>query len=392
MRNKKKTSSRFWLISAALHGVALVVLILTPAGQRVFKQEERPLKPEIVRKDEALAEVIDDIRDLSVERLRAQVALLEAGRERMAVNFETMNRHYVPFVAGQIASARARLTQEGEKTLGRQEEILTAARRAVELKAAGSDPMWRVFDKHRAALIAGQEEIRRVLLLTAADDTELLATQNQAEAVQMEAFEALSVSVSAQNQLWNAEPRLETLSAEKTKFEEARAAGEQALKEAQAEVARVQEAEKAAFVRQQTAQAAVGPLKQAVEKARKEKTGEAAAREALKTAEAAAKAAQQDAGKAKAERGQADRKFAAAKRHADGRAKDLAKVTDGHVKTAETIRVKTEERDVNAAKAAALQEQAQALQKTVYEKLLVKLEEQAKEAPKAAPESKETTS
>ena len=257
MRNKKKTSSRFWLISAALHGVALVVLILTPAGQRVFKQEERPLKPEIVRKDEALAEVIDDIRDLSVERLRAQVALLEAGRERMAVNFETMNRHYVPFVAGQIASARARLTQEGEKTLGRQEEILTAARRAVELKAAGSDPMWRVFDKHRAALIAGQEEIRRVLLLTAADDTELLATQNQAEAVQMEAFEGLSVSVSAQNQLWNAEPRLETLSAEKTKFEEARAAGEQALKEAQAEVARVQEAEKAAFVRQQTAQAAV---------------------------------------------------------------------------------------------------------------------------------------
>ena len=252
--------------------------------------------------------------------------------------------------------------------------------------------MWRVFDKHRAALIAGQEEIRRVLLLTAADDTELLATQNQAEAVQMEAFEGLSVSVSAQNQLWNAEPRLETLSAEKTKFEEARAAGEQALKEAQAEVARVQEAEKAAFVRQQTAQAAVGPLKQAVEKARKEKTGEAAAREALKTAEAAAKAAQQDAGKAKAERGQADRKFAAAKRHADGRAKDLAKVTDGHVKTAETIRVKTEERDVNAAKAAALQEQAQALQKTVYEKLLVKLEEQAKEAPKAAPESKETTS
>jgi hypothetical protein len=390
VRNKKKTSSRFWLISAALHGVALVVLILTPAGQRVFKQEERPLKPEIVRKDEALAEVIDEIRDLSVERLRAQVALLEAGRERMAVNFETMNRHYVPFVAGQIASARARLTQEGEKTLGRQEEILTAARRAVELKAAGSDPMWR--DKHRAALIAGQEEIRRVLLLTAADDAELLATQNQAEAVQMEAFEALSVSVGAQNQLWNAEPRLETLSAEKTKFEEARADAERLLQAATAEVAKVQEAEKSAVVRQQAAQAAVGPLKQAVEKARKEKTGEAAAREALKTAEAAAKAAQQEAGKAKAERGQAARKFAAAKRHAEGRAKDLAKVADGQVKTAETVRVKTEERDVNAAKAAALQEQAQALQKTVYEKLLVKLEEQAKEAPKAAPESKETTS
>lgn len=392
MRNKKKTSSRFWLISAALHGAGLVVLMLTPAGQRVFKQEERPLKPEIVRKDEALAEVIDDIRDLSVERLRAQVALLEAGRDRMAVNFETMNRYYVPFVAEQIASARARLTQEGEKTLGRQQEILTAARRAVELKAAGSDPMWRVFDKHRAALIAGQEEIRRVMLLTAADDAELLATQNQAEAVQMEAFEALSVSVSAQNQLWNAESRLETLSAEKSKFEEARADAERLLKEAEAEVARVQEAAQAAVVRQQAAQAAVGPLKQAVEKARKEKTGEAAAREALKTAEAAAKAAQQEAGKAKAERGQADRKFAAAKRHADGRAKDLAKVTDGHVKTAETIRVKTEERDVNAAKAAALQEQAQALQKTVYEKLLVKLDEQAKEAPKAAPESKETTS
>lgn len=392
MRNKKNTSSRFWLISAALHGVGLVVLILTPAGQRVFKQEERPLKPEIIRKDEELAEVIDDIRDLAVTRLRAQVALLEAGRDRMAVNFETMNRHYEPFVAGQIASARARLMQEGEKTLGRQEEILFAARRAVDLKEAGSDAMWRVFDKHRAALIAGQEEIRRALLLTAAGDAELLAMQDKAEAAQMDAFEALSVSVAAQNSLWSAESRIGTLSAEKTKADDAVFVAGKAVKELEAELTNLQEAEKAAVVRQQVTLAAVAPLKQELEKARKAKAGEAEAREALKAGENAAKTAQQEAGKAKAERGQAERKLASAKRQVEGRAKALAKVTGDHAKAAETIQVKTAERDANAAKTVAQQEQALAVQKDVYRKLLAKLEKQAEDAKKAEAGGKETTS
>lgn len=391
MRNKK-TSSRFWLISAALHGVVLVVLILTPAGQRVFKQEDRPLKPEIIRKDEALAEVIDDIRDLAVARLRAQVALLEAGRDRMAVNFETMNRHYEPFVAGQIASASARLTQEGEKTLGRQEEILLAARRAVELKEAGSDPMWRVFDKHRAALIAGQEEIRRVLLLTAADDAELPALQNQAEAVQMEAFEALSRSVAAQNQLWSAATRLGALGEEKAKLEVELAAAEATGRELQIEVELLKADEEEALAKQQEAQQAVVQARREVDKARREKIGEAEAREILKAREEAVPVAQQAARTSRDQRGQAERKLRSALGLAENRRKALVKIAEDTERLTATLAPATRTRDENAAKTVVLQEQALTAQRTVHEKLLSRLKRQAEDALKAEAAAKEVSS
>lgn len=392
MKNKKKTSSRFWIISGLLHGTAAVVLILTPAGQRVFKQEDRPLKPEIVRKDEALAEVIDDIRDLSVVRLKAQLALLEAGRDRMATNFDTMNRHYQPFVAGQISSARARLLQEGEKTLGLQQEILAAAREAVAKKEQGSDAMWRVFDKNRAALIAGQEEIRRVLLLTAAGDPELLALQDQAEAAQMETFRVLSVSVGAQNHLWNAAARLQKLSEQKAELEQALSVAEAQARELESELERLKVEEPKTLQELQDARQRVGEAKKNLEKARREKSGEAEARATIKQAEDDVRSAQKIVNTTKSQRAQMERKLKSALNVAEARKKSLAKVAEDTTKTTDTLSPKETERDTNAAKAAELQEQAMTGQTAVYQRLLAHLAKQAEDAAKSDTDPKEKTS
>lgn len=380
MRNKKKTGSRFWVISALLHGIVLIILILTPAGQRVLKQEERPLKPEIIRKDEELAEVIDDIRDLAVTRLKTQVSLIEAGRERMATNFDTMNKHYQPFVAGQIASAKVRLLQEGEKTIGLQKDILQAARNAVEKKEHGSDPMWRVYDKNRAALMTGQEEIRRVLLLTAPEDKELIALQDQAEAAQMGAFQALSTSVGAQNELWSSSNRLQTLSQQKAKLEEELAAAEKLSTELQTELTRLRAEEETNTRLHQEAQKNLEEAKKRLEAARKEKAGEEEARQALKMAEAVLRPAQLAASKSKDQRVQTERKLKTPASQIEARKKSLIKNAEDSLKAKEPLSTKEAERDTQAALAVTLQEQAIAHQTDVYQRLIARLDQQAKTA------------
>ena len=211
MRSEPDNNRPFWILSGVVHVTLLVILFLSPVGQSFFQPKPRPLKPEIIRKDEELAEVIQDVRDLATDRLKSQVALLEAGRERMATNFDTMNAFLQPFVASQIASARDRLLQEGQKTLALQKRILEAAEKAVQEKEGASDAMWRAYDGNRAALVVGQEEIRRVLMLTMPDDDRLVAMQNEAETNQEAAFEALTESVAAQNHLWNAPKKMEAL-------------------------------------------------------------------------------------------------------------------------------------------------------------------------------------
>ncbi|MEM1059959.1 MAG: hypothetical protein AAGK14_11980 [Verrucomicrobiota bacterium] len=200
-RQKKQNNSRYWMVSGTLHLLVLIGILLSPVGQTIF-HKDRPMKPEIVMDEEDLADTIDDIRNLAVERLRYQVELLSAGRERMSTNFQTMNEHYQPFVSDQVATARDRIVQEIDKLQVLQEEILAAAQRAVEQGAGGTDPMWRTYDRNRAGIVTGQEELRRAVMLTAADQHELVDLQIAAEEAQMSAFESLQDSVSAQNHLW----------------------------------------------------------------------------------------------------------------------------------------------------------------------------------------------
>lgn len=383
MRNKQKQTTRFWLISGLLHALALVVVFLTPAGQRVFQREERPLRPEIIRKGDELAEVIDDIRDRAVTRLQARVAMLEAGRDRMTSNLDTISRLHEPFAAVQVASAIERLRQAGEKTVQLQEEILRAARRAVQSKEHGSDPMWRVFEKNRAAIVAGQEEIRRALLLTASDDADLLALQNQAEDAQMNAFEALAASVSAQNRLWGFAAGLRTLAEQKAKLEQELAAATTLAGELGGELERQRADELSAAQTNQRAQDALALAKKTVETARREKTGEAAAREALKLADAEARTARQAADKARDLRAQTERKLRGPTGQMEARAKSLAKNADDTANTRDKIAPAESERDTRAASAVELQERALAEQREVLERLLAR--------PQPAPEALEKT-
>jgi len=198
---RRQNSGRYWLISGIIHGLILIAILLSPAGQVIWEKEVT-LQEEIIMDEEEVADLTEEVRNMTVEKLKYQVDLLSEGRDRMATNFEIMNKHYQPFVSDQISTARDRIVQEIRKLRELQEQILAAAERAVAEGEGGSDPMWRTYDRTRAGIVAGQEEIRRAVMLTASDNDDLVAMQIQAEDDQMSAFEALQDSVSAQNHLW----------------------------------------------------------------------------------------------------------------------------------------------------------------------------------------------
>ena len=332
MRSKRETTFRFWIISALGYAAVLTGLFLTPAGQRIMQREERAAKPEILRKDEALAEVIDDIRDLAVDRLKSQVLLLEAGRERMAVNFDTLNRHHQPFVAGQIASARARLQQEGEKTLALQEEIRQAARLALEQKETAGETLGKIYDRTRAALVAGMEEIRRVARLLAPDDRELISRQSLAEETQMKVFEQLSADLSEWNQIRAATLRLQTLAKHQASLER-----------------------ELAGIATET-----GELRTKIER--------------LKKAESDGQAAKQ-----------AEEELAALKQREANRQASLAQTLENAGQAAKTLAEEAAKQDAKVTMIFDLQEKAAAHQREVYSRLIARLDRQAAEPSPAKP-------
>jgi hypothetical protein len=382
-RNKNtKTNSRFWLVSAVLHGLVLTILFLTPAGQKVFKPKERALKPEVVREDEELAEVIDDIRELAVDRLKVQVELLQAGRERMATNFDTMNTYYRPFVAGQVETARERLVAQSEKTFALQQEVLDAVRNGVEKKEAGSDAMWRTYDGRRAAIVAGQEEIRRALMLTASDDQALVDLQNQSEQNQMQAFERISESVGAQNGLWGGASKLEkieeTLKDMQPKVDEA----EKIQTELTPQIAKLEAAYKDSVQGVKDADKALKDAKNTVKRAEKDKQGVEEARGALKLADAALNQARKVSNEAKDTWNASKKELAAATKTVKWGQPRLEKQLAEKQSITESLPEKTIRRDTMAAEALKLQTSAISEQKEVYDRLLVRLDQKAQESEK----------
>ncbi len=180
---------RFWLISGGVHLAALVALILSPVGEHIFRRDI-PERPEVVRHGSGLSRVVDDIRDLTAERLRAQVALLEAGQQRMATNFTVLNAHYQPRADVQAAVARERFAEQAEEALTRQRAVLTAATTvAADPDSAGI--MAAILGEHQARVTTGLEEIRRGVHLLASDRTDLIDELRAVEEQQLEAFQHL---------------------------------------------------------------------------------------------------------------------------------------------------------------------------------------------------------
>jgi len=389
-RNRPKRNSAYWIISALIHVVLLVLLFLSPAGQSIFRKD-RPLKPEIVREDEELAEVIDDIRDLAVDRLKAQVQLLEGGRERMAANFHTLNEHYEPFVAKQIEFARDRLVQEGSRVSELQHIILKAAERAAAEGEGASDPMWRAYDGNRAALVAGQEEIRRALMLTASEDTELVELQNQAEADQLEVFSLISKSVSAQNHLWGAPKHIERDEGRIAKYQEAIAMYSGRIESAQKKIAEYQADIKESKARLAETKAELDQAQEAYNQAKAGKEGEKEARSAYDRANRIHKQAESGLRKAEKRLEQAEKSLASSRSRLADAQKRLAGSEKSVAERKEALPDKVTQRDESAAAAAALQRTAIERQQEVYDRLLAQLDRDAKEAERTGATTDDST-
>ena len=274
---RERTKSHFWMISITAHALLAIIFILSPVGQSIFTRE-RPVKPEIIRKNEELAEVVEDIRDLAVNRLKEQVSLLEAGQDRMANNFETMNRHYQPFAEKQLATARVRFNQEATATLKRLETVLEHANAAIEDKATHMPTLRTALDEHEARIVSGMEEIRRGMRLLAPDDAALMADQQANEESQLKAMQFFMWATGTHNGVARDQKRLEVLNTAvpeaATRFQAATKAladSDAALKKAQQEEQAAKKAVSVAKKTQQNAAKAEQKSKKNVDAAKKSK-------------------------------------------------------------------------------------------------------------------------
>ncbi|MFW5829184.1 MAG: hypothetical protein ACOCXA_02880 [Planctomycetota bacterium] len=238
----ERTDSRFWMVSALIHGIFVVIVLLSPAGDVILNREEKKRAPEVIRKDEELAETIEEVRDIIAERLRGQVELLAAGQERMATNFDTLNAHYQPFADKQRETARVRFDQEADDTIERQLVLTKLSKAAVADPAANMAVFEEALDKHEARVLTGQEEVRRGLRLLAGDQQDLIAMQEEAEQGQLKAIEFFGWARGTHSSIEKARNRLEQLETAIPAQKQEVAALEQTLAKAEKELAAAKQA------------------------------------------------------------------------------------------------------------------------------------------------------
>ncbi len=189
-RPHRLTDMPFWLVSAVLHAVVLgLLLTFAPVREIVFRRE-RVQEPQVITRGDELEEVVDRIRDRTVEQLRERVALLDAGQERMARNFTIINEHFQPFAAEQRATARARMENYIAVVLPRQQELAELLLKARAGQAEATAPI-AYSQQWLSRILTAQEEIRRGIRLLELGGDELLQLQQAAEDKQFEATQFL---------------------------------------------------------------------------------------------------------------------------------------------------------------------------------------------------------
>ena len=118
--NSRRKISVFWLVSIVLHALVIgAMIVIAPVREIIFVRERKV--PEIITRGEELEKIIEDIRDLTAERLRSRVQILHAGQDRMATNFSTLNRYFQPFEDQQVSGALSRLKHYSDETVRRQQ-------------------------------------------------------------------------------------------------------------------------------------------------------------------------------------------------------------------------------------------------------------------------------
>ena len=184
---RQSSVKTFWLISLGIHAAFLAALLwFAPVREIVFRTEVKE-KPEVVTRGEELAEIIEQLRDNTAEKLAARVELLSAGQERMATNFETLNAYYQPFAEQQVSTAVARLDHYSQDTFNRLAYMRETAEEADKDK--DPDPLLEAADKHTSRILSGMQEIKRGMHLV--DATHLLDEQKKAVEAQVTANQHL---------------------------------------------------------------------------------------------------------------------------------------------------------------------------------------------------------
>ncbi len=178
----ERSDRLFWGLSLAVHGTAALILIAIPAREFLFTREIVEKRGRVMTRGKNLERIIDNIRDLTAERLRARIYLLKAGQKRMASNFETMNRYYQPFVSQQRRAARLRFDTYAGQVLERMDELRLLLEKADETKDAARAV--EVGQSSIPRITGGQEEVRRGMVLLELADEELKKKQNDAEEAQ----------------------------------------------------------------------------------------------------------------------------------------------------------------------------------------------------------------
>jgi hypothetical protein len=179
----------FWLLSAGLHAALICFLLMFAPVREIVFRRERLKEAEVITRGDELEEVIEAIRDKTVERLRARVALLDEGQERMARNFTIINEYFQPFAAEQRATARARMEKYITEVLPRQQELVALITKARD----GGDPAVPIAysQKWMSRILTAQEEVRRGIRLLELGGEELLKRQQEAEDTQLKATQFL---------------------------------------------------------------------------------------------------------------------------------------------------------------------------------------------------------
>lgn len=192
---------RLWIISLVLHALALVAILFVPAKQYFEEQKEpgeKKIRPEIKRRGQELEKVMEQVRDITAERLAKKVALLDSAEDRMTTNFETLNNYHQPFEDQQRETALDRMAMFAERTLVSMNEL----RKKLE-QAAKHQGVSRVVNELQGAepmasrIMVGQEEIRRGLMFAAPDEPKLVEAQTKAEEAQVASAEHLGWSLSS---------------------------------------------------------------------------------------------------------------------------------------------------------------------------------------------------
>lgn len=176
---KARAEFPFWSVSVVLHVLLLGVLVFIVPVREIVLVREKRLEPEIITRGDELEAIIGKIRDRTAERLRARVALLEAGQDRMAVNFGIINAHFQPFAAQQRATARGRLDKYAGDALARQTTLVDMLDDAHKTRRV--DAVIETAYKHMSRILTAQEEIRRGVLLLEIGGESLVERQKKAE-------------------------------------------------------------------------------------------------------------------------------------------------------------------------------------------------------------------